>query len=434
MEPNESVVFRASSFLPSYAHRMMLHHMTPPRRAQTLLRPAMQRSVAVTIAIYATFAAASLVRADTWTSLRGTKSIEAEMVGLWGDQLILALPDGRRVTVAMSDLRAESRIQAQRLSDSKIKSRAERIETLRVQAELAAAPAPDPLPEPPPAEPLVEIDPAAEIAARFKTIDRQLRAGHVIAIFDALPPTYREEAGELAKLAATKTSGITWRSIVASAQQLGDLIVTRQNWFFSHPRFDVSASETPDEAKRLNETILMCAGILRSGIDRDGFELAAIRSTPLRQWLLDRDAAVAPYLAELFRINDVSPLDFTSEKSGRKGSPATLVIKGPPSADGGDRQVINVPMTKVGEVSVPTSIADAWKTEVPKFRQDLEAAEDGSILADPASVVFLSVIRPVIDSLAQARTRGEFHSAMQPLIEAATPLVETLQSDVRRRR
>ena len=422
----------------NHAHQMKLHHMTQPPSNKTSLYAATQRLLAVATSITVTFvvccAVATRVDADTWTSLRGTKSIEAEMVGLWGDQLILALPDGRRVTVSISDLRAESRIQAQRLADSNVQSRAARINVLKAQAELAASAAPDPLPQPPPANPIATIEPAAEVAARFKAIDTQLRAGHAIAIFDALPPKYRHDLEELAKLAAAKTSGITWRSIVTAAQQLGDLIVTRQNWFFSHPRFDASISDTPEETKRFNDTLLALAGMLRSAIDRDGFELSAIGTTPLRQWLLQRDAAVAPYLAEVFRINQVSQAEFAAEKGGRKGNAATLTITTHPGAGAADPVVKTVPMTKIDDVLVPTSIAEAWKNQIPDIKQNLEAAEDGTVLSDPTSVVLLSTIRPILDSLAQAQNRGEFHAAMQPLIEAATPWLETLQSDFSRRR
>ncbi len=43
-------------------------------------------------------------------------SVDAKMVGMWGDSVILQLSNGRRVTVKLDDLRSESRIQARELA------------------------------------------------------------------------------------------------------------------------------------------------------------------------------------------------------------------------------------------------------------------------------------------------------------------------------
>tara|TARA_R110002049_G_scaffold185580_3_gene353803 strand:- start:27298 stop:28530 length:1233 start_codon:yes stop_codon:yes gene_type:complete len=376
--------------------------------------------------------AATPTQAETWTSLRGTRSIEAEMVGLWGDQLVLALQDGRRVTVALNDLRAESRIKAQRLASSSDASRLARINELRSRADVAAAPAPDPLPQPPPAAPYVRPD-QADVAAQFQAVDAQVRAGHAIAIFDAMPASYQAQLDELAKLGVAKINGLTLRSMVGSAHQLGDLIVTRQQWFFSHPRLDVSVSPTPEETQRLNDTILAFGGMLRAGLNPDSFDPSAMQSTPLRQWLLDRDAAMAPYVAELFRLNSVTPPEYAVEKAKGKGKGVSLTIA-TLEDESGEPVERTIPMTKVDDAMVPTAIADAWKTAIPNLKDEWEAAADGSILADPTTVVLLSSLDPLINPLAQAQNRGEFHTAMQPLIEVVTPLLESLQTNLSSRR
>ena len=86
---------------------------------------------------------------------------------------------GRRVAVSLDDLRAESRIQAQRLANSKNESREARIRELRSQAASEAAPSPDPLPQPPPADPYTMPIVTSDVAAYFTAIDEQLRAGHL---------------------------------------------------------------------------------------------------------------------------------------------------------------------------------------------------------------------------------------------------------------
>ena len=94
---------------------------------------------------------ASTAIAETWTDLRGTHSVEAEMVGMWADNVVLKMSDGRRVTVKLGDLRSESRIQAAALSKAISESRTGRVKELQGQAAAAAAPAPNPLPKPAPA-------------------------------------------------------------------------------------------------------------------------------------------------------------------------------------------------------------------------------------------------------------------------------------------
>ena len=69
----------------------------------------------------------SVAKAELWTDLQGTRTVEARMVGLWGDSVILELAGGKRVAVKLEDLRSESRIQAQKLALQLKASRADRV-------------------------------------------------------------------------------------------------------------------------------------------------------------------------------------------------------------------------------------------------------------------------------------------------------------------
>jgi len=357
------------------------------------------------------------VAAESWTNLRGTNTIEAEMIGLWGDRLVLALEDGRRVVVALDELRAESRIQAQNLARSKEEQRAQRIKELQAQADVAAAPAPDPLPQPVPAEPYQRPQPTEDPAAFFQAMDDQLRAGHVVVVFDALPPSYQQELDELAKLAAVKINGLTWSSLINSIHQWGEVIVTRQNWFFTHPLLDVDATSNPEATQRLNDSILSLAGLIRVGLDPQQMDLNSIQDHPLREWLLQRNQAISPYVAEMYRRGTLSPPEFAVEKG--RGKEVTLIMTRGETED-------KVPLVKVENVWLPKSIADAWEGKTKEIRKTLEEAPDGSLMADPSSVMLLAVAAPLLDPLSQARNRHEFHAAMQTLIGMAMPVLESL--------
>ena len=242
-----------------------------------------------------------------------------------------------------------------------------------------------------------------------------------------MPPSYQNDLDELAKLAAAKVSGITWQSLVGSAHQLGDVIVTKQNWFFSHPRFDVSKSSSPEQTQRLNEAILSMANVLRSGIELDDFDPAKLQNMPLREWLAKRDAAIAPHVAVMFRQSGIEPPQFGFEKGSGKSVSMNVSMASDPSAAPVTK---TIPMTKIDEVLVPTSIADAWKNLIPQKRKTLEATEDASLLADPTSVVLLTAVSPLVSPLLQAQNRNDFHVAMQPLLEIAVPMLETLKKNL----
>ena len=91
--------------------------------------------------IITTMIAPKISLAETWTSLRGTFSVEAKMLGLWNDSVILQMDDGRRVSVNLLDLRSESRIQAKEIARRLETERQNRIGELKTQADASSAPA-----------------------------------------------------------------------------------------------------------------------------------------------------------------------------------------------------------------------------------------------------------------------------------------------------
>ena len=87
--------------------------------------------------------------AQRWTTLDGSRTVEAEFIGLWSNNVVLELPGPRRVSVNLDDLIAESRIQAGRLDEEQQRRRAETRQQILADAKEAAAPAPTPLPSHP---------------------------------------------------------------------------------------------------------------------------------------------------------------------------------------------------------------------------------------------------------------------------------------------
>ena len=153
-------------------------------------------------------------QAELWTDLRGTRTVEARMIGLWGDSVILELTGGKRVSVKLEDLRSESRIQAQKLANQLKVSRADRVSELQGNAAAASAAAPQPLPTPSPAPSYKPPQANASVSDFINQIDDAITDGHLVAVYDALPPSYRKDVDEVVKLTASQLNQASWQGKV----------------------------------------------------------------------------------------------------------------------------------------------------------------------------------------------------------------------------
>lgn len=377
--------------------------------------PNPSRSLVFGVALVAlSWSTIGTARAETWTSLRGTHSVEAKMVGLWDGNVILQLGDGRRVTVKMSDLRSESRIQAEALAKGIDSSRAVRVGELQGQATAAAAPAPDPLPKPPPAPDYVAPKKDATPIEFLEQVDAAIASGHILlAAFDALPPSYRSDVSEIVKLAADKLEPSTWQALVGTLQTMGDLMVTRQKWFLSSPRIQT----LPPEQNRLVEgQVLTLAGLLREGLDPDAMRLEKLKTMDLRQWLAERDQAVAPYAAQLFEQSGPSPSRKITVESEKDGTAVVTIEK--------DERPSRVTYTQVEGYWVPKTIADGWAESVESWKKDLSEESGASFLDTYATVI--EPISPMLEPLTQAGDAGDFHEAMEELFVSAEATATTI--------
>lgn len=359
-----------------------------------------------------TLLATTTLHAETWTSLRGTHSVEAEMVGLWDGNVILRLGSGRRVSVKLNDLRSESRIQAQELAERLASSRSGRVKELQGQATAAAAPAPNPLPKPPPAPPYVAPKQDSKAADFLNQVNDAVADGHIRALFDALPPSYRKDVAELVKLGAQKINPTTWQSLIGTTQAVGDLIVTRQRWFLSSPR--VQALQ-PEQADMVEGQVLTMAGLLRDGLNADAMQLEKLQTMDFGQWLAERDTAIAPHLAKLFQ--QLGETDRSIMVDSEKDGVAVVSID-----NGGSKSKITLRL--VEGYWVPKTLADGWSELVAARKKEFAEAPAGSLLDSTALIV--APITPMLEPLARARDAGQFHEAMEAIFVPAEAIASTV--------
>lgn len=326
------------------------------------------------------------------------------MIGLWDEKVVLQLSNGRRVAVPLMSLRSESRIQAQELAKKLASSRSDRINELRGQAVAAAAPAPDPLPQPPAASTYIPPTPGGSAADFLKQMDDAVSAGHIKAIYDALPPSYRADIDSLVQLAAQKTKPATWQSLLGSIHQVGELLVTRQNWFMSSPR--ISDLE-PEQQEMIRAQVVGLADVIRVGLSPEAIQQERLQAIPFSEWLSERDQAIAPYLAQVFERSDTVGREITVE-SEQDGVAQVNMTQG--------TQTSKVTYVSVEGYWVPKSLADQWTEKVAAWRNEFD---QGATSLDALATVMQTMASPTVQALASAQNAGQFHAAMQPTFQLA---------------
>ncbi len=347
----------------------------------------------------------------TWTDLRGEHTINADLVGIWGEQAILRKPDGTRISIHLNALRSDSRIQAQKMNDVLVQQRLARVNELKKIAAEADAAAPKDLPIPKPASPYSQ--PMADMTpdAFMQHINSQAQAGHQLLVYyDSLPPTYRADMDELFTMATSKLDPTNWASLASTLQSFGDLVVTRQNWIFSHPRF-IAASDA--SGQKLQDGVLALAGALQVGFNTEHVALEKLRSMKLRDYLLFQDESLAPYLAQLSQLNDSMPqvtVDSTKQDT------AVLSV-----SQGALTQKASV--TKVEGFWLPTDMSTKWQENMTTAKADLAAMGNGEVLSGGAASMVVTTVASMMSPLREAKDATQFHLAMESVFSVAQPMV-----------
>ncbi|EMI47147.1 hypothetical protein [Rhodopirellula sp. SWK7] len=325
------------------------------------------------------------VNAETWTSLSGDRSIEAEMVGMWDNQVVLILPSGQRINVPINSFEASSRIQAGKIADRLQREREALTEEIKRIAAIEAAPAPDPIPAP---ENASEYSPpSADMGPQeaFDAIAQQIRNGHFVVIYDALPPKYRSQIDELAQLTSNKLEPQGLADSLNQIHRLADLIVTRQNWIRTHHRLHDPASDADDLTQigeAFNKLVLPMAGLLRTALPADEVSLDRIRSEGFGRWLHERDEVISPYLAVLMDSYSAPSMQWSLLKT--KDDTAILEKPIPQTSErnpsrSNSNQSRKIALKKVDGYWIPTAIADGFDEWVRQRTEELQAVEDASM-------------------------------------------------------
>ncbi|MEM6469549.1 MAG: hypothetical protein AAF802_08245, partial [Planctomycetota bacterium] len=161
---------------------------------------------------------------DRWTNLNGTRTIEADFIGLWGTNVVLEMAGQRRVTVDIDDLIAESRILARQRAEEKRSQRQNMMAQIVGEAEEASAPAPNPIPKPIPAPPYKSAPLDQGLLATLDWANAQIRNGHLPrAMFELLSFEQQADLERVARKALAKVDVKGLEQTIRPIHSIGDL-------------------------------------------------------------------------------------------------------------------------------------------------------------------------------------------------------------------
>ncbi|OYP35954.1 hypothetical protein [Rhodopirellula sp. MGV] len=356
---------------------------------------------------------------ERWTDLYGKHTIEADFIGLWGNTVVLQMNDGRRVSVSMDKLIAESRIRARQLEETQKKRRGEMRSLIENDAKEASAPAPTPLPEPPSVAPYQPYSGGGDVLSMLEWQNTQTRNGHVLlASYDMMPASYQADFERLTKASIEKLDPAGLDQVLKSVHSIGELIVTRQRWLFSYPRLS-NIDEVNKET--LKKATLAIGGIIRDGLDPEKLALTEIPNRPLRDWVKDLDSRVAPYIANLGDLSESLGMpeityDVTNEADGK----ATVE-------------------TKIGSTAIPVDYVqvegkwmpadktkEGWAELTKSWENGLTNTPSGSLLGAGQATMVTLMIDGFVQSALNAASPRELHAQMDTIVEGMKPLLSQI--------
>ncbi|MCC9599233.1 hypothetical protein LOC67_01580 [Stieleria sp. JC731] len=353
---------------------------------------------------------------ERWTDLYGKHTIEADFVGLWGDTVVLQMSTGKRVSVAMDQLIAESRIQARQLEEEQKKRRSETRSLIEDDAKKAAAPAPDPLPEPPPVAAYSPYTGSGDLLSNLQWQAQQMRNGHVLLVtFDSLPPSYQDDVERLLKQSVAKLDLAGANQVIRSVHSIGELIVTRQRWVFSYPRL-----KNMDEVNKdlLQKVLLSIGGMIRDGLDPDELQLAELPNQPLRTWIKNIDDKMAPYIASLGDLKETLGIPEVSFNVTQEQNGAATVE----TSFGAISQPTDYLL--VEDKWVPVSMSkEAWAESTKSWDAWLAETPDASVPNAGQATAATLVVDGFVQSALSATNSRELHAQFDTLIAGVTPML-----------
>ena len=374
--------------------------------------PILSIAKTLSLVLFVTWTLAT-VRAEQWTDVRGERTIDAELVGLWGDRVILKTPEGRRISVPMSQLQASSRLQAERRNQVLRDARQSRIAELKRAAEMGSAPAPDPLPQPPdaPVPPPVPINQTPQKWVDWANEVGQ--SGRLLPNWQSLPPPLQTKVAGAVQKYVAEFGAAEIKSLAAAMHTIGQATYGRQNWFVSQPRFkDIPPSSSDALGRVLNDF----GGGLYHAFDPQHFDVDALASGDVAGFLQKLDDGAARYF---HLVADNLPAGMNTKVELRQVDGKNMLVQSTPN--GGE---VLIELVEMDGYFVPQPTIDVIDRFVAAA--DNAAALKGQLPLDPSLVA--TMVSGWTGALMSAPDETAYHEALESMIAQVQPMVGGLSN------
>jgi len=288
-------------------------------------------------------------------------------------------------------------------------------------AEEASAPAPKAIlsgetsgvatvPDSPRYDPVPE---GSDLRQTLVGIRDQLLAGHVRVLYDTLPASHQKAADDLFAAMLKKVDAQGFDASRRTLHGVGDVIVTRQRWLFTHPRLALMNDSQQAE-------LLSSAEFMRVMFSEDVMSVEAMRGRSLGETLAKIDEIIAPSVYA----------SLNNPTTGISSMQPDFEVA--PAADG--KMVAKVVLPLLGPILTQTFVnvegrwawgesATAFQQSVQEATKSLELAPDNSINIPAMAQAELAKVDQAVNALMQAKTQQEFHRALDVILPVIAQLV-----------
>jgi hypothetical protein len=346
-------------------------------------------------------AMASTVSAEEWTSLENNQTVQGAFLGMWQDNVVLRLSNGRRVVVAKAKLTAESRMQADDLAAAMQQNRQRRID------ELSASSSSTVMPTVEPAKPYNALPQSAGLKEFVEAASKELEAGHVRVLWDALPTKFQNDLKEVVQLANQSGDDQAFLVNQRLAAQLGRTLLAQREFFFNYPAMEQIPPPVMDMVRKMYSPT---AGIISVMGDKEVMSFDMMKEGNLDSIIANMDEKLAPHIAEILRN---IPIDFNPLASLTNINANAVTMDADDvgsiritTPDGQDQ---TLQFLRIDGKWLPKGMASDWDNLMVEVRQQ------ANVLAPEASagaVAAAGMFGAALGTIESAETQEEFNDVL----------------------
>ncbi len=354
----------------------------------------------------------------TWKSTEG-KSLQAEFIRLDGTQVVLKKTDGTEVKVPMSRLNSESQQQAKDAAKMAAKAPTKVEPKNPPKAGGSAAPLePIDLPDP------VAFTDSMSAEQAMDLLFAELNKPNPIALWDAMPPSYQQDAEGLLKLASEKLDPSLFKTVRNVRNSIIKLLRTKKDFILGSEMLKgAMAQMSPIGFEEMKNFYDPWVTMMEAYMDDLLLDPAQWKKLPTRELAgrylnnitkkMDSLKGSLPSDSQLALALATSSVQhrITEEVTGRPM--LHLANPGQPET--------SMELTQVQGRWIPQPMAEQWQTMIGEGQKTLQqmTPEQAKQMSQQVSGVVALLVIPTIGRLQQASSQQEFDQIIAELSQMA---------------